>query len=396
MKVKAHKLYYLISFLQFFMAEITGTTLILFILNKGFSLQLANNLLIVMFVGVMILEIPTGIIADRFGRKVSIIFGFLCYLIYTVIFLLTDDIYLLIIAQIFAALATCLQSGALESWVVENSEEPIDNIFSTSNSIMYMAGFVCGILGAFLASIYFGLPWIVSIFTNIILLLLCFIFMKEIKWNSVGDEKKKLASVKSIFISSKDIVFSEKSLIIIFIVGIFVNFSNSAANTFQQPRFVALSDNGVWVFGIIKTVYSLFMSIGSLWVKKLSKSFNDRTVLIISLCMLGVWLILSGVLDSFYPVLATFMIYEIGRGMYPTARQIYINRRITSDYRATILSLDSAITRIGMCLGLFVTGIISKNFVSLSDNQWPIKISWIICGVAAIIPILLLRKIKKK
>ncbi|MCY9581307.1 MULTISPECIES: MFS transporter [Paenibacillus] len=395
MKIKAHKLFYLISFLQFFMAEITGTTLILFILSKGYSLQIANNLFIVLFVSIMILEIPTGIIADRFGRKKSVVLGFLCYLIYSLIFLAADNIYFLILAQLFGALATCLQSGALESWVVDNSEESIDHIFATSNSIMYIAGFICGILGAFLANIYFGLPWIISIFTNIILLLLSIIVMKENRWSPHTVENNKTFSVKSIFQNSKNIILSEKSLWIIFLVGIFVNFSNSAANTFQQPRFVALSEQGVWVFGIIKTVYSLFMSLGSYWVKKLSGKYDDRTVLIFSLLMLGIWLIFSGILDSFYPVLVTFMVYEIGRGMYPTASQIYINKRISGEYRATILSLESAITRIGMCVGLFVTGVISKNFVTLSDSQLPIRVSWVICGIVAIIPVFFLKYFKK-
>lgn len=43
--MKAHKLFYSVSFLQFFMSEITGTTLILFLLAKGLSLQSANFLL---------------------------------------------------------------------------------------------------------------------------------------------------------------------------------------------------------------------------------------------------------------------------------------------------------------------------------------------------------------
>ncbi|WP_234032917.1 MFS transporter [Paenibacillus faecalis] len=376
MNMKAHKLFYLITFIQFFMLEITGTTLILYILSKGYSLQSANNLLIVLFISILLLEIPTGVIADRFGRKLSVILGYICYFIYLLLFVLTKDLSLLIIAQIFGALATCLKSGALESWVVDHSDQPLEDIFSKSNSIMYIAGFFCGLLGAFLASIHFNLPWIISIICCVTLIILSSIYMKENNKGtqeiiSNGNSEKK--SIKTIINNSITIVLSNKSLWIIFIVGIFISFSNSAANTFQQPRFVGLSEHGVWIFGVIKTIYSLFMSMGSLLIKKLSKHYNDKTVMILSLYMLGVWLILSGLFDQFYLVLVTFLIYEMGRGMYPTAKQIYLNKRIPSEYRATILSLDSAIAQIGMCLGLFITGLISKNFTDLSASQLPIR-----------------------
>ncbi|MET3209323.1 UNVERIFIED_CONTAM: hypothetical protein ABIC26_002267 [Paenibacillus sp. PvR008] len=47
------------------MSEITGTTLILFLLAKGLSLQSANFLLVVYFVSIFLFEIPTGAIADK-------------------------------------------------------------------------------------------------------------------------------------------------------------------------------------------------------------------------------------------------------------------------------------------------------------------------------------------
>ncbi|WP_311082530.1 hypothetical protein [Paenibacillus polymyxa] len=71
------------------MSEITGTTLILFLFAKGLSLQSAN------------------------------------FLLYSVLFVWTDHIGVHVLAQVFGGLAICLQSGSLESWVVENSERKL-------------------------------------------------------------------------------------------------------------------------------------------------------------------------------------------------------------------------------------------------------------------------------
>ncbi|MET3209326.1 UNVERIFIED_CONTAM: hypothetical protein ABIC26_002270 [Paenibacillus sp. PvR008] len=39
---------------------------------------------------------------------------------------------------------------------------------------------------------------------------------------------------------------------IVLIIGLFISFSNSAGNTFQQPRQIGLSEQGIWIMGIIK------------------------------------------------------------------------------------------------------------------------------------------------
>ncbi|WP_337926731.1 MFS transporter [Paenibacillus caui] len=96
--MKAHRLFYSVSFLQFFMSEITGTTLILFLLYKGLSLEYANYLLVVYFISILLFEIPTGAVSDKFGRKVSMVLGLGCYLLYSIIFMMTESIWVLILA----------------------------------------------------------------------------------------------------------------------------------------------------------------------------------------------------------------------------------------------------------------------------------------------------------
>nr|WP_273545624.1 MFS transporter [Paenibacillus caui] len=148
--------------------------------------------------------------------------------------------------------------------------------------------------------------------------------------------------------------------------------------------------------GIIKAAYSLFMTFGSYLVRKMiAGRHEDVKVLMYACGMIGIWLTLSGVLNTFYPVLITFLIYEIGRGMYPAAKQIFLNKRISNEYRSTLLSLDSAISQVGMCIGLVITGMMSHNFSNLSSDQTPIRLAWIVCGIAALIPVLLLFRANK-
>ncbi|MEK3789381.1 MFS transporter [Paenibacillus sp. FSL K6-1230] len=387
MKIQAHKLFYSISFLQFFMSEITGTTLILFLLFKGLSLEMANYLLVILFLSVFLLEVPTGAISDKYGRKISMLLGLVCFMIYSVLFVMSEDMWLLMIAQVFGGLAICLQSGSLESWVVEHSDRPIETLFTNANSIRYISGILCGLLGAALASYSYALPWFISMISIVVTFILVAGFMIE---HHVEKRRQSSLKLTDIVKESIHIGMSNKAIWIVFLIGVFISFSNSAGNTFQQPRLVGLSGEGVWIMGMIKAGYSLCMTLGSLLVQRLYRKYQDVTILIFSCLMLGIWLFAAGVFNTFYPVLVTFLIYEVGRGMYPAAKQIFLNKRISNEYRSTLLSLDSAISQLGMCIGLVVTGIISRNFLDLSSDQAPIRLSWIICGLIAIVPVFFL------
>jgi hypothetical protein len=92
---------------------------------------------------------------------------------------LTNNFLVLVFAQIFGGLSTCLNSGAIESWAVENSDEPMEQLFSTASSISYFSGFFCGIFGAFLASINYSLLCILSIVFAVMLIVLIITRMKE-------------------------------------------------------------------------------------------------------------------------------------------------------------------------------------------------------------------------
>lgn len=117
----------------------------------------------------------------------------------------------------------------------------------------------------------------------------------------------------------------------------------------------------------------------------MQKKIKHLMIIFITGIILGAFQILSGVFNTFAPVLCTFLIYEIGRGMYGPITQIYLNARIPSDKRATILSFSSCVSQVGMVIGLILTGVISNLNYDNSNLQEPIRKSWIICGSIAIL-----------
>ena len=128
----------------------------------------------------------------------------------------------------------------------------------------------------------------------------------------------------------------------IFIVALFIALSNSATNVFQQPRFLGTSNYPIWIMGILKVVFSIAMIFGSYIAKIINKNREDYYGVSITCFILFLFLMLSSISNRFYFILPMFILYEVGRGMYPVTSQIFINKRIPNEYRATLLSLLSS------------------------------------------------------
>ena len=137
-------------------------------------------------------EIPTGLVADKYGRKASIIIGLILHLIYLYTFIEKQGYYILLLASIFSGLYTCFISGSLEAWVVENTDRPIEEIFSNNNIIRNVAGVTAGIFGAILASKNLVYPWIFSFIISIVLLIFMIFFVSDNFRYTSEDKNKQL------------------------------------------------------------------------------------------------------------------------------------------------------------------------------------------------------------
>lgn len=112
---------YLFSFLkslQFF-----GSVTVPFYLQRmSFSYTQMFLMEMIFSVSLFLFEIPTGVVADRFGRRASIFVGSICFGSSFVIIGLTHSVIVFAIAQVLGAFGMSLISGADSALVYENSK----------------------------------------------------------------------------------------------------------------------------------------------------------------------------------------------------------------------------------------------------------------------------------
>ncbi len=93
--------------------------LILFFLDSGLTFTDIGILYATAEISTNLFEIPTGIYADIFGRRKSMLMGFGSYLIAFTIFYLTSNFYLFLLAMVLYGLGDAFRSGTHKAMILE-------------------------------------------------------------------------------------------------------------------------------------------------------------------------------------------------------------------------------------------------------------------------------------
>jgi MFS family permease len=95
----------------------------LLFLQKGISLSQFFIMQSIGSITAFLLEVPTGILADRLGRKFSLVASLTLGLILTPIFILSKSLWVLYAASVLGGISSALRSGADEALFYDSLKE---------------------------------------------------------------------------------------------------------------------------------------------------------------------------------------------------------------------------------------------------------------------------------
>ncbi|GAU78072.1 MFS transporter [Fusibacter sp. 3D3] len=147
---------------------ILGPILTIFFLAKGlnftqiFTIGAVNSLFVVLF------EVPTGAVADKYSRKLSIIMGCIMWIISLSIYIYAQNFATFVIAEIIFSIGMTFKSGAetailFDSLKLEGREKEFQTIVGKARSYLLYASAVGSLLAGFVYSYNIYLPFIISI-----------------------------------------------------------------------------------------------------------------------------------------------------------------------------------------------------------------------------------------
>jgi len=386
--------FYLTSFLSRAFA-LVGPIWIVYFAGKGFSFFQISLSLAAFYLAIFIFEVPTGAIADFFGRKPSVVLSVLVegLLFFCIPFIKTFPI-LLITLFTWGFVAT-LASGADEAWVVDwlkhkKRRDLTQNYFIKTGSIrsvgLVIGALLCGIFAKLfgLDALWFIQGSVIGLACSFILL----IFGKE--YFERKKVKIKNALNKVVSNTKKGIKYSIKHYILSYLIlaGIFVYFAYNMVNIVWQPFLTGL---GMpvhylgylfamgWSFGIVLPYLSkrLLRKIGKeKHYFALLLAIDAILCLIIYFVMAPLWGMIIFVI-SFIPFILRAPI-----------EQNYFQRFVPSKIRATVGSFKSMVETGSGAIALVIAGL-------LADTIGP-RLT-IVCSAFIMVPaIIFYLKIKEK
>ncbi len=324
-------------FKMFFNLIIIGPILVPFMLWKGLSYAEIMLLQSISAISVFIFEVPTGAIADKVSRKLSLVLSGFFAVFGLLFYILFKSFLLFAVAEILFGIGLTLSSGSdsallYESLAKSQKKDEYQNHEGHAASLCFIGQAIGGVLSAFLFKYNPNLPFIISIGNLFVAIIFSFKFEETEREKS--EHKYVIHVLKSIKISIK----TPRILWTVLFAGL-MGFVYRTSFWLYQPYF-KLADIDIQWFGLIFAYFNIVAAFSSKYlVKKFHKTRPRKIFLVLILIMAGSFLVPMIFFSPFMIIVLASQ--QIVRGMYRPTLRFYINHQISDKYRATVISLVS-------------------------------------------------------
>ena len=368
----------------------------LFLLDAGLSILEAFAANAFFTVGMVLFEIPTGVIADLKGRRLSYLLGTVTLAITTLLYLILSwtgaPFILWAIVSLFLGLGFTFFSGATEAWLVDalkstGHKGELDNVFGKAQVVGGIAMLTGAVSGGIIAQFTnLGVPYLIRVVLLLVTFIVAFVAMRDL-----GFSPDKISSYRQAVsgILQQSIRYGLKKPAVRWLilaapftsgVGIYVFYA-------LQPYLLQLygDDKAYWIAGLAAAILALAQVAGGVLVPVIRRMFAHRTTwLVMSTAIVAGVLIIMGLVSSFWIFVALVIVTALLNASMMPIRQTYLNSLIPSKQRATVLSFDSLVGSSG--------GIVSQPVLGKSADLWGYGTSYMIAGVLQLgaLPFLLL------
>ena len=343
---------------------------------------------------VFLSEFPTGVVADTYSRRLSLIIGYLGMGLAWMLVGAFSTAWVIIALWALWGIAYTFTSGAWQAWLT-------DEVGVGKASRLFLVGARLQYVGAFV-----GLLWQVAIAVGwslragviaggavtVLCGLICIVAMPETGFRRKPRAERASALVEMRTTATSGVRFAWAAPVILLLVGVelFMGMSSEAFDRLKEAHF--LRDIGLPAIGSLDPV----VWFGIFWVAGMVLGFVATTFLIRQFARHGRRVVTSGLFTLTLMELAAMLVFALtgstwlaiaailgvffARDLQGPLYTIWLNEQITdSSVRATVLSISGQANAIGQAAGGPVRGAIG--------NVWGIGTA-LATGACAIVPAL--------
>jgi MFS family permease len=334
--------------------------------------------------GMVLFEVPTGIVADMWGRRTSFLLGTVTLAVTTALYVLLWELdapfWEWAAVSLLLGLGFTFFSGATEAWLVDaldavHFQGALESVLARGQVLTGVGMLTGSIGGGYLAQeVSLGAPFVVRAAVLVVMFVLALALMRDIgftpkRGGRPWDEIKGIAA-NSIEYGWRIPAVKYLMLAAPFTggVGIYVFYA-------LQPYLLELygDPQAYGIAGLAAAIVAGSQILGGLIATQVRKLFRLRTSALLAAEALSVLsLLLIGLIESFWAVIGLIVVWGLMFAAAMPIRHAYLNGLIPSQQRATILSFDSLMSSSG--------GVVAQPILGRAADVWGYPSSYLLSG----------------
>lgn len=394
MRLKAYSVYLMFEFcfsLLFSMATVLSLVYHLEVVGlNALELVLVGT---VLETSCFLLEIPTGVVADLYSRRRSVLIGVFLYGMGFVLEGALPWFAAVLLAQVVWGCGDTFISGALEAWIAsEERDRSMDKVFLRGGQMGQAGGVLGVVLGTLLGNLDLRLPIVTAGLLYLILGLILLYIMPETNFTPAREEENSLlADMLGLFKVNLRFIKGVPVLLALLAITFCGGLASEGFDRLSTAHFLedtimpslGLLNSVTW-FGIMRLLGSglgIFASqVLIAYLEKRGTASRTGLVLFTSAgYILGLTLFALG--KQFWFMMAVFLLTGLMRSLKEPILAAWMNEHVEEKMRATVFSTNGQMDAFGQILGGPLVGLVAQQ----------VSVSWgLLCTALLLLPALVL------
>jgi MFS family permease len=328
----------------------------LFLLDAGLSNTQAFTANAFFTAGMVIFEVPTGVVADTQGRRTSYLLGTVTLAIATLLYLFLwwrpAPFWAWAVTSALLGLGFTFFSGAVDAWLVDaltfygytKDGGRLEDVFARGEIVegaAMLGGSVAG--GVIAQATNLGVPYLLRAAFLVLSFATAFALMRDTGFTP-HHGKQPVEEIKNVLRESIAHGLGNRPVRWVMLMAPFTEGVSIYGFYAMQPYLLELwgDERAYAIAGLAAAIVAGAQIAGGLLVPHLRRVFSRRTIVllcgtIVSAAMMAI----IGVAPTFWVVIALLSLWGLMFAALTPVRQSYLNALVQSEQRATVLSFDS-------------------------------------------------------
>ncbi len=353
----------------------------LFLLDAGLSNAQAFAANAFFTAGLVLFEVPTGVVADMRGRRFSYLLGTLTLTLATLFYLLmwrlTAAFWAWALVSVFLGLGFTFFSGAVQAWLVDaltasGFKGRLDSVFARGEIVEGVAMLTGSVAGGYVAQVTnLGVPYVARAVVLVLSFIFAFVLMHDVGFTP-KNTSRPIQEVKQVLSGALKYGLRSAPVRWVMLASLFTDGVSIYAFYAMQPYLLELYGNpkAYGVAGLAAAIVGGAQIGGGLLVPHLRRWFERRTsVLLIAVVISAIVLGLVALVPAFWVAIGLLVLWGLVFATVTPVRQAFVNGLIPSEQRATVLSFDSLIGSAG--------GVVCQPILGRAADAWGYPMSYL-------------------